>query len=214
METKFIYDLMLPYFTGADDNRPALNKVHNGKNGYLYATDGRICIRLKKEKSCKEYDEVPGFPDAESLIQKAIHRENNTKAIVETAKLIRLLAGVAWLREQDGDPCGKCNGEGVVECESCGNSINCKECDGKGITNMRIKEYSLLKCKGRYTIKMGDLIYNAEYLYIIAIFAQLLQIEEIEYLYAEKYKGSLFRFDGVDIILMPVTDEFPDVEMD
>jgi hypothetical protein len=31
METKFIYDLMLPYFTGDDDNRPKSQQVKKTK---------------------------------------------------------------------------------------------------------------------------------------------------------------------------------------
>jgi hypothetical protein len=40
METKFIYDLILPYFIGKNELRPALEKVHKDRNGYLYATEG------------------------------------------------------------------------------------------------------------------------------------------------------------------------------
>jgi hypothetical protein len=188
METKHIYDLMLPYFTGDDKRRPELSQVHGDKNGYLYASDGIIIIRMQKEKAGREYDEVPDFPSAESVIQYAIDREN-TKSTVETAKLIQLLSCVAWTRIKDGDTCKECDGEGVVECTYCGHESKCKECDGTGVVNMRIKEYSLLKSKDNYMIKIGALTYRAEYLYIIALFAQMLQIEEIEYLHNGLQKG-------------------------
>ncbi|MDR2385832.1 MAG: hypothetical protein LBD80_09295 [Tannerella sp.] len=55
METKFIYDLILPYFIGKDDLRPALNYVHNGGNGYVYAAEckeckgtGKVNLRIKE----------------------------------------------------------------------------------------------------------------------------------------------------------------------
>jgi len=69
METKFIYDLMLNYFVTNDELRPVMRNIHNGENGYLYATDGHILIRIKQEKCMKQYDAVPKYPDCEKVIQ-------------------------------------------------------------------------------------------------------------------------------------------------
>jgi hypothetical protein len=213
METKFICDLMLPYFTGCDECRPALQKVHKSKNGFVYATDGRIAIRVPQEKVHKGYSEVPGFPNVELVIQSAVERQGNKSAVVETAKLIRLLAGVSWRRNEHGDDCEECDGAGVVECEACGSENDCKKCDGKGVVNMRVEEYSLLKCKDAYYIKIGAPTYNAEYLHIVALMAQMLQVDEITYLYKEEGAPAIFSFDGVDILLSSRMDDYADAEL-
>jgi hypothetical protein len=204
METKFIYDLMLPYFVGDDDLRPVMKKVHKCNNGYLYASDGHIAIRVQQDKVCREYDEVPGFPNADLVIQNAIDREGNTKAVIETSNLIRLLAYVNWYRVKDGDRCKNCGGDGVYTCKYCDSECECEcvECRGTGIVSERIKEFALLQSEDHYTIKIGKLTYKAEYLYIIALFAQMLQLDEITYLYESDRESSIFSFPGVDILLM------------
>jgi hypothetical protein len=214
METKFIYDLMLPYFMACDGLGTTLQKVHKGKNGFLYATDKRIAIRVPQEKVYKEYSEVANFPDVEAVIQSAVERQGNKSAVVETAKLIRLLSGVAWRRSSDGDKCDECNGSGVVECEACGYKNECRGCDGKGVVNVRVKEYSLLKCQDVYYIKIGEPAYNAEYLHIVALMAQMLQVDEITCLYKEEGAPCIFSFDGVDILLCSSMDDYANAELD
>jgi len=213
METKFIYDLMLNYFVSDDELRPAMRKIHNGGNGFLYASDGHILIRLKQEKCMKRYDEIPKYPDAEKLIREAIEREENKKAVINTNDLIRLLSEASWRRLQHGDPCKECDGEGEIECEHCGHKSECNNCYGTGKI-MRIKEFSLLQCKDYYyCIKIGKSAYKADYLYIIATMAQMCLADEIQYLYERENNAGIFSFDGVDILLMPYSTDRAEAEV-
>jgi len=203
METKFVYDLILPYFIGDDDLRPALKKIHKGDNGYLYASNGHIMIRVLSEKVMNEYEAVPKYPNAEKVIQDAFDREGNITATIHTNDLIRMLADVSWGRVKDSDICSECDGDGEVICEHCNNGYECPICKGTGEVNIRIKEYSLLKSNDKYMIKIGFQVYDANYLQTIALAAQMLQSEHITYRYRENREGGIFSFAGVDILLMP-----------
>jgi len=204
METKYIYDLMLNYFVSADELHPVMNMVNNGGNGYVYASDGHIAIRIDEKKCMKKYEAVPRYPNAEKIIQEALDREGNKKGIIKTNDLIRLLCEVSWHRLKNGDNCKECDGSGEIECEHCHSKLECEECNGKGIVDGRIKEFSLLKSDDSYyLIKIGIPCYKADYIYIIVLIAQMCQIEEIHYIYKTEEVASIFSFDGVDILLMP-----------
>jgi hypothetical protein len=214
METKFVYDLILPYFVEGDDSRPILKKVHKGDNGYLYATEGHIAIRVPQEKAMNCYEEVPGFPDVENLIQEATGRDGNVTATIHTNDLIRILAGVAWMRVTVKDKCFECNGVGELTCNRCGNEYECKRCNGKGEVNIRINEYALLQCEDYdYAVKIGLPTYRAGNLQIIALAAQMLQEEHIVYHYRGTLEPAVFSFAGVDILLMPFIAEKANVVM-
>jgi hypothetical protein len=175
METKFIYDLILPYFLGNDDMRPVTKKVHKDKDGYLYATEGHIAIRIPHEKVMNSYEEVSGFPSAGEFIRNTIGREDNIKATILTNNLIRVLSYLQWRRVMAGDSCEECFGTGTINCEHCGSDYKCGECKGTGTVNMRIKELVLLQnCDDFYSVKIGTPAYKANFLYIIAITAQML----------------------------------------
>jgi hypothetical protein len=208
METRFIYDLILPFFIGEDNLRPALSKVHK-VDGHLYATEGHILVRIPQEKVANHsrYGEVPNYPNAAKVIQDAIDREGNTAATIHTNDLIRVLSGVSWRRVTTYDKCPECKGKGVCECVHCGNETECKECKGEGKVNVRIKEYSLLESDDRYSIKIGLPVYRADKLQIIAIAARMLQEEYITYYYREKNEAGIFSFAGIDILLVSVQDK-------
>jgi hypothetical protein len=212
METKFIYDLILPYFLGDDDLRPAMQKVHKDENGYLYATDGHILIRVPHYKVCKQYEKIPAYPNAEKIMQDAIKREGNITATIHTNELICMLVNAVWRRIKYGDKCKECDGDGVIECEHCGSEYECKECKGNGKINIHIKEFSLLKSKDNYIIKIGSPTFKADYLQIIAIAAQMLQANEITYSYKDDY-AAIFSFAGVDILLMPYLADITNAEI-
>jgi hypothetical protein len=205
MEKNFIYDLMLPYFVGSDENRPQFSKVHKGKNGYLYASDGSIAIRIPADRTNMEYDEVPNFPNAERTIQSLIDRPDYIKGIIKTDDIVRILAHVNWRINKDIEKCDGCNGTGVAECLCCGSEYDCNKCNGTGrITSKYIEELSLLKSEETgYSIKIREAVYKEDYLYIIALMAKLLHVEEITYLYGHRHAVAMFSFDGVDIALAP-----------
>lgn len=203
MNTKFVFDFILPFFTGNDELRPIFNNIHKGDNGYLYASNGDIGIRVPHQCVMKKYKEIEKYPNLEKLIQDGIDREGNTTAIIHTNDLIHILSGIAWRRITTADKCKECNGIGECTCDQCDSNYTCKKCDGTGIVNNRIKEYSLLKTEDIYIIGIGSPAFSADLLQIIAISAQMLQEEHITYRYKTETMSGIFSFAGIDIILMP-----------
>ena len=116
-----------------------------------------------------------------------------------------MLSKAVWRRIKNGDKCKECDGTGNIECENCASENECEACKGTGVVNNTNLEFSLLECDDfSYCIKIGDCIYKADYLFIIASMAQMCQVSEMQYLYELSDRAGIFRFDGVDILLMPL----------
>lgn len=198
METKFIYDFLLPFFVGVDERFPALQQVHDGGDGYVYATDRSILVRIPVGKVTKRYGSVPGYPDVGKIVREAIYREGNLTACIETGDFVRALSAVAWRRVTCGDECPRCDGSGKFVNDG---EYRCKKCNGTGTVNIRIREFSLpvSDC----AIEIGGLIYSASLVQTIAIAAQMLQAERIACRYREEGEAGVFGFAGVDVLLMP-----------
>jgi hypothetical protein len=205
MNTKFIYDFILPFFIGDDKYRKWQGCVHGDPNGFLYATEGHLLIRVPKEKAAGEYPSVNDFPNAEKILTEAINRDGNKTSVIKTADLIRVLSGVAWERVVDYDECEKCKGKGSFTCEHCENDYDCKDCNGTGRERYgEVREFSLPVTKEQYAIQIGKAIYKATYLQPIVIAAQMLGVEEMKYIHRNKESAGIFSFAGVDILLMPI----------
>lgn len=54
MKKNYIYDFLLPFFTASDDLLPAMKHIHKDADGYVYATNSHILIRIPA-------DQVAGF---------------------------------------------------------------------------------------------------------------------------------------------------------
>jgi hypothetical protein len=205
METKFIYDLILPCFTGDDDLHPELKKVHRDRDGYLYATDRYIALRVPYEKVMNNYKRIPGHPLARhNVIQDAIDREDNIKATIRTGDLVHILSHAQWKRIMKSNECKEYSSLGGVVCRYCRNEYEYGKYNGNGAGNIRIREFMLLQCESDYYyIRIGTPAYRAAWLHTVAVTAQILQAEEIEYLYSDEHSAGVFSFAGVDILLAP-----------
>ena len=213
MEKNYIFDLMLNHFVS--NERKNLRKAY-AQNGYIYASDGHILIRIKQDFCAKQY-EVPAtdFPDCEKLFRD--HTESpGITYIIQTNDLVRLLAEVVWTRLTTGIECEECKGTGSVSCELCGSKIYCQKCDGKGSMELRSGMMTLLQSDDlTYSIRINECAYLADQLYIIALMATLSKADEIRYKFNQN--NGLFSFgfshetiylqfsqDSADIILHPV----------
>jgi hypothetical protein len=205
---------MLPYFVAEDDFRPKLEKVHADKNGCLYAASGYGILRIKRDRTYRQYDEIPGYPPAEGLIQSAIDRDGNKASLIKTDDLLRLLSAASWTRLQNTDECKKCKGIGVLECEHCGSDYDCRECNSTGrVPAAHCSEMALIATEETYIIKIGEAKYVANRLYPIALMARMLDVDEIRYLHRSEKDAGVFSFDGADIYVMPYLSDSPDAEI-
>ena len=103
-----------------DDTRFSMNQLWVS-GGYLYATDGRICVRSKTDE--------PDTPDTQGRFPKAA----GVFAGVHSAK--PLVLPRKDINRSFRNPCEVCDGRGEHRC-NCPDCMtvhhDCEECDGKG----------------------------------------------------------------------------------
>lgn len=210
MKKNYRYDFMLPFYTASDDLRPAMKQVHKDADGYIYASDAHVLIRIPTDKVGNEYKTVEKFPNAGKLISEALNRPNNTSYSIVVDDLIMVLSKAKWYKEMQGDDCKECDGTGEVECEACGHSHDCEKCNGSGEVNKRISEFSLLQEDEYFIVKIDQQCFRASFLHILAISAKVAGFETIEFVSDRTATSSaLFRFDDVVILLMPYISDNP-----
>lgn len=207
------YDFILPFFKAVDPLRPALTKIH-AENGFVYATDAHIAIRVPESLLIHKYAPVEKFPNCEKLLNETLARPVNNTAIIRTDDLIHVLTKAKWQRDSEGIICEDCGGCGEITCEACGHDHSCGGCDGKGTTGTIIGEFSLLESESFFKIGINGKLFNANLLHVIAISARMLRVDEIEYIYnPNAFDAAIFRFAGIDILLMSVMTDASDAEI-
>ncbi|MGL5913712.1 MAG: hypothetical protein ACRCZB_06055 [Bacteroidales bacterium] len=199
------YDFVLPFFTATDELRPAMQCIHKDPDGFLYASDGHILIRVPADKVSSKYAEIKDYPKAGRLLTEAIERPHNTSCTVKVDDLIAVLAKAKWYRGMDGEECPDCKGAGDIECPACGHTHDCKACNGSGETNRKVKEFALLEDEKNYIIRIGTHYFKAQLLHTIAIVSKVAGFNTLELIISSKdnCSSALFKFDDVVIMLMP-----------
>jgi len=102
--------------------------------GYIYATDGRICVRMKDDPAIELplADEKPNLPPAHESFRDA--KPSPMKFSIEGIEIKIKMAkclDCGGAGKQSGI-CDKCDGTGFVECPECRQKTECDECDGTG----------------------------------------------------------------------------------
>lgn len=210
MKKNYRYDFMLPFFTASDVLRPAMNHVHKDADGYVYATDAHIMIRIPADKVGNEYKTVEKFPNAWKLLSEALNRPDNTTRSIVVDDLIMILSKAKWYKEMQGDDCPDCDGSGDVVCEACGHSHDCERCNGEGEINKRVAEFSLLQEEDYFIVKIAQQCFRASFLHVLAIAAKVAGTDTVEFISnGSAASPALFRFDDVVILLMPFMSDNP-----
>lgn len=207
------YDFILPFFKLTDLLRPTMTQLH-AENGYVYATDTHMAIRVPESLLIHKYYPVEKYPNVEKILAEAFAHSTNETAILETNDLITVLSRAKWARESEGIACKECEGNGVKTCPYCEHDHTCETCNGRGTTGTVIGEFALLESDSFFKIRIAKKLFNANLLHVIALSARILKADQIEYIHdPESYCGSIFRFAGIDILLMPVLGDEADVEI-
>lgn len=203
------YDFILPFFLGDDELRPKFKQIHKDENGFVYATNSHILIRLKENLLHGEYKEVEKYPNCEKFFELLQKDNLNTKNI-PVNDLVQVLTNLKWVIQKLD--CEYCEGEGTCECQCCGQDTECKKCGGTGYG--KEKDFALLSVylteEESYSeshIKILDKVFRANYLHIITVCAKILGVDNIEYVYSETTNSALFKVGQADIILMPVSSK-------
>lgn len=199
METKnYNYDFILPFFTAQDELRPAMSHPHKAGDGYVYATDAHLLIRIPEKKLAQEYTQVENYPTAPDLMNKTLAKDYDS-CIFPVSDLVRVLSKAKWIKEYDRKDCPACDGEG--ECYHCGNGW---------LKGERI-EFGLLQNEDRFKVKIKNNVYQADFLHIITITALAVGADTIEYSSSRmEWKPGIFKFADIVILLMPDLSEDTD----
>lgn len=196
------YDFILPFFIASDNLRPAMNFVHLHENGFVYATNAHILIKVPVSNCVLKYHSVDRFPNAEAMFHK-FHFENT--AIIKTDQLIETLSAYKWSRQKQVDKCTKCDGEGAILCDHCNHDHECETCKGDGEIVKGFADCQLLITDDNYAVvKIMNKLFKADFIHILAICAKMIGVDEIQFSYNdENYDPHVFTVGDAQILIMP-----------
>lgn len=188
-------------FCSTDVNRVALTVPFN-RDGFTYACDGRIAIRVNQRElstdsagvnmlQLGDYQphgyafDIPALPDAPPP----------TKC--------ERCAGTGRVRK-----CPDCDGDGTKECPECGNEDDCRRCGGSGSLGPADNVTSgvhCFSCEGTgagkqelQTVMVGPASYDTKYLRMIAA------LPNAKLWITDEFSACFFQFDGGCGYLMPM----------
>lgn len=173
----------LQQFCGADDFRPYLQKPFR-RNGYVYATDGRILLRVDDDEQYSTVEKV----NTERVFEKI------SAAVFVPAPSVNI-PPKAPISERE---CRDCDGRGTEhDCPDCG--CECDTCDGTG----RIKdqpEISTSLCGHLFNVDYIRLMFTLPDLEIAPSQAQIVD--------GHSALPMFFRFAGGVGALMPLSRQY------
>lgn len=195
-----IYDFILNFFTGDDELRPIF-KIPNPENGFIYATDTHVLIRIPIGITGNDYENNPKYPNIENLYvldekSKTETKTFNTKAVLTSIFDCQLKVA------QGFENCKKCKGSGFKYCTCCEHENDCKKCEGSGAVE-KDAPFAMLYLSGD-TIRFFDRKIRPNFLYKALHVAILLEEKEIE---VTRIKNQLhIKIGPCEIIIMCMLD--------
>lgn len=206
MATKTEIDLKPFCLPDVSPTRYELLKVPFVRDGFRYATDGRIAVRIAavgeantdgKSPNCGEVfgpiDFSAGFAPLPVEYERKQNGEGNCHACDGMGETSDESVPLQKIK------CDECDGTGGTECRTCGHEDYCDECDGKGSWDAR----PCPVCDGegtetRYRAVFDGVGFDAHYLRLIAA------LPNPEYAIS---KGMMaFRFTGGEGLLMELLE--------
>ncbi len=146
------FDLM-PFCEASESMRYAMDKPWRSGE-YVYATDGRILIRVDWKRATNAVAPVGRVPDCESLIKVS-------SGIKDWQPLeMPIDCNACENTSRELETCYQCGGSGKHKCD-CGHAHQCGECSGRG--RSRSNEY----CKKCMVVLFG-LSFQARYVRLVA----------------------------------------------
>lgn len=198
------YDFILPFFTAADKLRPAMCQIHGDANGFVYATNAHVVIKVPAASCLMQYEAVEKYPNAEKVLSGYVF---NKEAIIKTSEIINILTAYKWLRQCNTTTCEKCKGNGVIECEYCNHEHECEACKGDGELYSGIEPLSLLITSDRYhVVKIAGKTFKADFIHVLAVCASVVGVDSIMLKYNDKdLDPHIFIVGDAEIMIMPRT---------
>jgi len=165
---------------------------------YVYATDGRMALRVDKSKFENPYDIGEYAPNIDELIEKV--KKDTPINFNGQFELIpcRNCRATGLNRK-----CPECEGSGVIECCECGQDRDCPDCDGNGSGDgEKCSDCDGLgkRLKEEHTVLIEGLKVQSKFL--CKIYQELKDVQ----LFADMSDNKMvyFKFDGGEGILLPL----------
>jgi hypothetical protein len=196
MKTSENIQKVLNYFCAVDSPNPLINAPQK-QNGYYYATNSNVLIRIKTDFDLG-IDENPKAPAYERLIQPA----NLTPAIkLDLSKMYNTIDNTSNVNVCSSIECDECR-NGTFDHGS--HTYDCKNCDGAGSLDGEVVKIE----KERYaffylTVNGEKVIYSANVLNYLVIAAKTLGITEWELTAATPRTPSVLIAENCLVLLMP-----------
>lgn len=165
-------------------------------DGYAYATNGHIGIKLKVDLPDNHNF---NYVNLNSLIES---HKSNCNYQIDFSQEITFKTKPLYKIEKNEVRCESCDGDGEIECPECGSVVDCKECNGKGILSETIysKDIDRMIIDESILVKIRDTYFNPRYIHLIQkYFPQKARLTHLAPLDSAK-----FEFDNATIILMPI----------
>jgi len=153
-------------FCNKDDPRPYVNKPIRS-NGFLYATNGHLFVRVNDDESVECADwHVDGICRALDEHIRCSNLENMVDfSLLNIPEPKKCNCGDLDFQDVDCDDC-----EGVGNFNHGEHEYECKECDGTG--KVSVKAMPCQTCNNTHTlpdfVKIGENSFNAKYIRLIA----------------------------------------------
>lgn len=201
---------LLEMFTADDWVRaftyvPFLHPVYNE----VWATDGRVIIRISPDRLNKRYEPVKGCEKLKlPEVLKPCHLSCTYKAIRQALDACPLVDEVVT-DENDVD-CKECGGTGEVEWEYTDDNLHthyrdfdCPVCGGSGVITHKSETHTGKNVHDENaTVKIGNATFRWYYLDIVAKALKHIGADVIDITANDSYGMTEFVFDGIKIGIM------------
>lgn len=186
-----------PFCSDASAKRPHLEQPWS-RDGFTYATDGRILLRVSREDyPAPENDKAPNTDVVGPYNHSELRYWIPVPELPEPeVRACTLCDGTGKTRK-----CRECSGFGSCECD-CGHEHDCGYCDGTGRRNGEDEECECCeagKITTTQTVNVGPALANSEYLRKIRTLPEVAIALPVE-----EYAPIAFRFEGGVGYLMPM----------
>ncbi len=84
-------DVILPFFVSHDGTQTGAARPHDGRDGYIYATNLEASIRVPSESVAKSYDHPEWHPDVKGLFEKTANAPGVRAATIKHADILAAL---------------------------------------------------------------------------------------------------------------------------
>lgn len=193
------------------DKKDEREVLHNPfiQDGYVYATDGYILIRVKANDIKSDNYEEHKFPNCSNLFSNLTNESHVTIKDLEK-KISKIEMIDETIRVGEDIKCKECDGSGVVEWEyeRWIKHFDCPECDGDGYSQMQELKPTGQKIKDPDgVIYIINRYFRVKYIDVLIETMKYFETETVQIKYSDKSLSRMLFIinENVMVLMMPTT---------